>query len=82
MAGNAQTNLPERPKAARLNVPSCCADTLIQKAGPLWAGGGGAFGPGGGAEIGATGIAESGSSVRLAINMPGTVYSWPLSCEK
>ena len=38
--------------------------------------------PGAGAAIGATGIAADGSSSRLAMNMPGTVYSCPLSWEK
>ena len=31
---------------------------------------------------GATGIAGCGSSMVLAMNIPGTVYSCPLSCEK
>ena len=43
-----------------------------------------------GAEVGArcaertgrTGIVGDGSSVRLAMKSPGTVYSWPLSSEK
>src|SRR5215475_7256724 len=65
-----------------VKVPSCCADTLIQNAGPLCAGGGGVFGPGAGAATGATGIAAGAASVRLAMNMPGTVYSWPPSSEK
>ena len=34
------------------------------------------------AAIGAIGMAAEGWSSRLAMNMPGTVYSWPLSCEK
>src|SRR5215467_8892335 len=65
-----------------VKLPSCCADTLIQNAGPLCAGGGGVLGPGAGAAIGATGIAAGASSVRLAMNIPGTVYSWPPSNEK
>src|SRR6476660_6797617 len=65
-----------------MNDPSDCADTLIQYAVPLWSGAGGAPGPGGGAAIGSTGMAANGSSVRFAMNMPGTVYSCPLSCEK
>src|SRR2546426_1019225 len=65
-----------------VNVPSACADTLIQYAGPLCAGGGGALGPGWGAGIGATGIAAGWSSTVLAMNMPGGVYSCPLSREK
>jgi len=64
-----------------VKVPSLSAVTLIQWAGPLWAGGG-ALGPGCGAVIAATGIAAEGSSSRLAMNIPGTVYSWPLSWEK
>ena len=39
-----------------LKVPSCRADSLIQYALPLWAGGGGVPGPGCGAGVGATGI--------------------------
>ena len=35
-----------------------------------------------GAAIGATGIAGNASSIPLAMNNPGTVYSCPLSCEK
>src|SRR5262245_15445909 len=64
------------------NVPSCWADTLIQNAAPLCAGAGGAPGPGGGAWIGATAIAFWGSSIVFAMNIPGTVYSCPLSWEK
>src|SRR6185503_3164143 len=45
-------------------------------------GAGGTLGPGAGAAIGAIGIAEDGSSSRLAMNMPGRVYSCPLSWEK
>ena len=45
-----------------VNVPSVCAVTLIQKAGPLWAGGGGVLGPGCGAAIGATGMSADGAS--------------------
>src|ERR1700722_16189513 len=62
-----------------VNVPSGCAETLIQYAVLLCCGGGGTLGPGGGAVIGAIGIAVSGSSSTLAINLPGTVYSCPLS---
>jgi len=32
--------------------------------------------------MGATGMAGCGSSMVLAMNMPGWVYSWPLSKEK
>ena len=32
--------------------------------------------------IGAIGMAGESSSSRLAMNMPGCVYSCPLSCEK
>src|SRR5207249_6681125 len=65
-----------------VNVPSCCAETLIQYAVPLCAGGGGVFGPGCGAGIGAIGIADGASSIPLAMKRPGTVYSCPLNCEK
>jgi len=34
------------------------------------------------AAIGAVGIAGNASSIPLAMNKPGTVYSCPLSCEK
>ena len=37
---------------------------------------------GGGAGIGAMGMAGCGSSTVLAMNIPGCVYSWPLSSEK
>src|SRR5258708_38516630 len=62
--------------------PSGCADSLIQCAAPLWSGARGALGPGAGAGIGAMGIAGCGSSIVLAMNIPGTVYSCPLSSEK
>ena len=65
-----------------VNEPSCWAETLIQWDGPLCTGAGGAPGPGGGAGIGAIGRAVGGSSIVLAINLPGMVYSCPLSCEK
>jgi len=65
-----------------LKVPSCRADSLIQYALPLWAGGGGVPGPGCGAGVGATGITGSGASTVLAMNIPGTVYSCPLRSEK
>src|SRR5262245_25072392 len=65
-----------------VNDPSVFADTLIQYAWPLCTGAGGAPGPGVGAAIGAIGIVAEGSSSRFAMNIPGTVYSWPLSCEK
>ena len=65
-----------------VNDPSARADTLIQYAGPLCTGGGGAPEPGCGAGIGAIGIAVSGSSNVLAMNKPGTVNSCPLSTEK
>src|SRR5450755_3052988 len=82
---NGSQFVPARPFAAyvlakplralvTVNVPSICAVTLIQWAGPLWAGAGGAEGPGGGAAIGLTGIAANGSSSKLAMNIPGTVY--------
>src|SRR4029077_5698860 len=48
---------------------------------PLCCGGGGVFGPGCGAAIGAIGMG-CGSAVVLAMNIPGCVYSWPLSSEK
>ena len=51
-----------------VNVPSSRADTLIQYAGPLWTGAGGAPAPGCGAAIGAMGIAAGGW------NMPGAPY--------
>jgi hypothetical protein len=65
-----------------LKVPSCRADSLIQYALPLWAGGGGVPGPGCGAGVGATGIMGAGASTVLAMNIPGTVYSCPLRSEK
>src|SRR5436190_22853358 len=65
-----------------VNVPSGCAETLNQCAAPLCTGAGAAPGPGAGACIGATGNEVCGSSTELAMNIPGTVYSWPLSCEK
>ena len=43
--------------------PSCCADSLIQDAVPLWTGAGGAPGPGSGAE--ANGILGCWSSDRF-----------------
>ena len=39
------------------------------------------MGPGAGAAIGAIGKVDGASSIPFAINMPGTVYSWPLSRE-
>jgi hypothetical protein len=65
-----------------LKKPSRLADTLIQQAAPLCAGGGAAPGPGAGAGVGAIGMAGACSSTVLAMNAPGTVYSWPLSSEK
>src|SRR5262249_14106363 len=65
-----------------VNDPSGFAETLIHDAAPLCAGGGGAPGPAGGAGLGAIGITSGWSSRPLAMNIPGTVYSWPLSCEK
>src|SRR2546425_8871283 len=62
--------------------PSCRAETLIQYAVPLCVGGGAAPGPGCGAGAGAMGIVGGCSSTVLAMNIPGTVYSWPLSSEK
>ena len=64
------------------NEPFSCADTLIQYDIPLCTGAGGAPGPGGGAAIGAIGSEVCGSSIVLAMNMPGTVYSCPLRTEK
>ena len=58
-----------------VNVPFVCADTLIQYAVPLCWGGGGVPGPGAGAVIGAIGMLAGSSSIVLAINMPGAVYS-------
>jgi hypothetical protein len=58
-----------------LKVPSWRAETLIQYAEPSWTGGGGAGAPAAGAGIAATGIEDCGTSRRLAINIPGTVYS-------
>ena len=73
-----------KPLRALVTVkePSCCADNLIQYAVPLWTGAGGAPGPGRGAGVGAMGIPGCGSSIVLAINIPGTVYSCPLRREK
>src|SRR5215831_19778904 len=65
-----------------VNVPSCCADTLIQYAGPLCTGGGADCVPGLGFTKGATGIEDGASSAVFAINIPATVYSCPLSWEK
>src|SRR5512145_1993899 len=62
--------------------PSCSAARLIQNAAPLCAGGGVAVAPGCGAGAGARGRAAGRSSKTFAMNMPGTVYSWPLSSEK
>ena len=50
---------------------SSSAETLIQLAGPLCCGGRGLSGPGGGAGIGSIGIVVSGSSSKLAMNIPG-----------
>jgi hypothetical protein len=62
--------------------PSCCADSLIQYALPLWTGAGSALGPGCGAVVGAMGIVGCWSSIVFAMNIPGTVYSCPLRSEK
>src|SRR5262245_171919 len=66
---------PLRPLVT-VNVPSACADTLIQWAVPLCWGAGAAWGPCGGA-IGPTGIAGCWLSNELAMKTPGTVYSCP-----
>src|SRR5687768_17735231 len=65
-----------------VNDPSSRALTLIQYAVPLCAGGGGAPAPAGGGVIAAIGISAGCSSTVLATNIPGDVYSWPLSSEK
>src|SRR5688572_21279066 len=62
--------------------PSCSATSLIQCAAPLCAGAGVAPAPGCGAGVGATGISEGAASAMFAMNIPGTVYSWPLRSEK
>ena len=64
-----------------VKVPSLCADTLIQYAVPLCAGGGFPA-PGGGGGVGATGMAVGCSSNKLAMKSAGTVNSWPLRREK
>jgi hypothetical protein len=59
--------------------PSSSAESLIQYALPLWIGAGGAPGPGAG--VGAMGTVGCWSSIVFAINIPGTVYSFPLKSE-